>query len=103
MRIPEVESYDGEDILEFRMENGLEQLATLQQITSLEFSEGSNNGEYFPQLGKDEIVWMVAHWKKLKNLTGELNYDHDEDSRLKTVLELLGVNTEAWPYGSFSA
>ncbi|KAK3819595.1 MAG: hypothetical protein J3Q66DRAFT_335008 [Benniella sp.] len=96
MHIPEDESYDEEDILEFRMGNGLEQLATLRQMTSLIFERVSKNGSYVPQMGKDEVVWMLANWKKLKTLVGNLSYDSDEDMKLKLVLSLLDVRTEVW-------
>jgi hypothetical protein len=97
IHIPDIGHYGSEDILEFRLENGMGQLATLKQLTSLGF-ERSRNGTYASQMGQDEVLWMLANWKKLKSIAGKLSDDPEEDRRLKLVLWYLGVKT-AFPNG----
>jgi hypothetical protein len=93
MHTPKHQSYEEEGRLEFRLENGLDQLASLQQLTSLSFDK--ENGPHIPQLGKDEVVWMLANWKKLTIISGKLNDDPREDQRLKDALQLLGVKVKS--------
>jgi hypothetical protein len=85
MHIPEDESYEEVGLLEFQLANEMGQLATLQQLDSL-------HDEYAPQMGRDEILWMLNTWKKLKIIYGILHATPSEDRRLKDALELFGVH-----------
>jgi len=94
MRIPWYdESFEEEHVLEFRLENGLEQLATLRRLTTIHFVE-SEARSYIPQMGKDEASWMLTNWKSLKTITGELNDDPSIDRKLKSVFKILDIETK---------
>ena len=93
MRIPsDDESFERGRILEFRLENGLEQLATLQQLTTMDFEESEVN-VYAPQMGKHEAGWMLANWKKLRSILGVLNDDPSTDSKLMSMFKIFDINT----------
>jgi hypothetical protein len=94
MRIPsDEESFEEEHVLEFRLENGLEQLATLQQLKSIHFDDLEGR-PYIPQMRKNEALWMLTNWKNLKRITGELNDDPSIDRKLKSAFEILDIETE---------
>jgi len=82
--------YDG---LEFRLDCGLGQLATLQQLSDITFG-GRRMGKAFPQLGMEEVAWMVDNWKKLKRVEGPLNGDKEVKARLVNVFESHGINVQ---------
>jgi len=87
------DSHDG--VLEFRLECGLGQLESLQQLASIHFALYSMNGSHYPQLGMDEVAWMASNWKKLKKIKGRFNKDPRLDSDLRNAIELYGIST-AW-------
>jgi hypothetical protein len=91
MHIPKYQFYEEKGKLEFRLENGLDHLASLRQLTYLDFDRQPESGAYVPQMGKDEVVWMLANWKRLTIISGTLNRNLREDQRLKDALKLLGV------------
>jgi hypothetical protein len=76
--------------LEFRLANGLGQLASLKQMTEIGFGD-LGTGAYIPQLGRKEVLWMLAHWKKLRCILGTLNREPKEDHSLKVALDILGI------------
>jgi hypothetical protein len=90
MRIPRHESYQEKDLLEFQLGNGMGQLATLQHLNCLIFDDLESR-PYIPQMGKNEVVWMLYHWKSLKIVCGKLNSNPSEDLRLKDAFAVLGV------------
>ncbi|KAF9349492.1 hypothetical protein BGX34_001766 [Mortierella sp. NVP85] len=89
MSAPEHEPYEDVGILEFRLENGMGQLGTLQQLAHLRFD--SKSDAHLPQMGKNEVVWMLYNWKQLKTIRGRLNRESNEDENLKDVFKRLGV------------
>lgn len=80
-------------VLKFRLECGLGLLASLQQLTTLRFFRDSAS-EYVPQLGMDEVTWMVDNWKKLKSIKGRLNSDQLIESQLQRTIECHDI--EIW-------
>jgi hypothetical protein len=95
MRIPRYEeSFEEERVLEFRLENGMGQLASLQQLVTIGFGDTQRHIPYFPQMGQRDVIWMLANWMKLRTIGGQLNDDPTENRRLKGVLKVLGYKTE---------
>ncbi|KAF9355449.1 hypothetical protein BGX34_010481 [Mortierella sp. NVP85] len=82
-----------DSVLEFRLECGMGQLSTLQQLASLAFGVHSRNMRYFPQLGMDEATWIMDNWKNLKLIKGRLNKDQEIDIQLKSAFKSHGINT----------
>lgn len=80
-------------VLEFRLEYGLRQLASLQQLTWLVFGIRSRNAPYFPQLGMDEAAWIVDNWKNLKQMKGRLHSDKAVDIQLRSIFKSHGIDT----------
>jgi len=70
------------------------QLKSLKQLVTIGFSDSQRHIPYVPQMGKDEAIWMLAKWKKLRSIYGQLNDDPIENGRLKGVFGLLGIRTE---------
>ncbi|KAG0238176.1 hypothetical protein BGX31_003349 [Mortierella sp. GBA43] len=92
-------------VLEFRLENGLGQLASLSQLRAVVFEpnmpgyhvdedgfEEIVNRRYFPQIGVDEIAWMKLNWKKLGRLSGFLNSDFTLSARLELMVKILDLD-----------
>ncbi|KAG0195010.1 hypothetical protein BGX31_006911, partial [Mortierella sp. GBA43] len=75
--------------LKFQLENGFGQLASLVRMRSLCFDYDD-----LPELSKDEVAWMVLHWKKLESVYGVINSDPQLDTRLKNALEALGIKVD---------
>jgi hypothetical protein len=102
--------YDEDDqdnlrVLEFRLENGLGQLASLSQMRAVVFENDMQgyrmdedgfeeivNRKYFPQIGVDEIAWMKLNWKKLGRLSGFLNSDFTLAAKLELMVKLLDLD-----------
>jgi hypothetical protein len=80
-----------EGVLEFRQTCGLEHLASLQQLTTLDFDINSSYERYIPQISMVEVEWMTVHWEKLQRIRGCLNRDPLEDAKLKHALRLHGI------------
>ncbi|KAK3819575.1 MAG: hypothetical protein J3Q66DRAFT_334924 [Benniella sp.] len=79
-----------EGILEFRLEYGLGQLASLQELSTIEFSRGHYQ-DYEPQLGMEEVAWMAGNWKQLEAIGGCLHSDERMESQLATRIQSLGI------------
>ncbi|KAF9349385.1 hypothetical protein BGX34_001834, partial [Mortierella sp. NVP85] len=82
-----------EGVLEFRLEYGLGQLTSLQELSTIEFLRFFNRS-YEPQLGMEEVAWMAGNWKKLEAIIGCLNSDEQMKSQLTTTIESLGIRYE---------
>ncbi|KAF9346833.1 hypothetical protein BGX34_003587 [Mortierella sp. NVP85] len=79
-------------VLDFRLEYGLGQLESLQDLLVLQFSDGMVIKQT-QRLGMEDIEWMVRNWKKLKDITGKLNRDQEINYQLKSVLKSHGIAT----------
>ena len=90
MWVPD-EPSNGEDVLAFRLDCGLRQLASLQQLTTLSFGQWNRDDRYMPQLGKDEVSWMLNNWKRLKIVAGRLNKNLEVDTSLRGIIESHGI------------
>ncbi|KAG0237988.1 hypothetical protein BGX31_003380 [Mortierella sp. GBA43] len=75
-----------DEVLEFRLDCGLEELVTLQRLTILSFDIFSDRGSYYPQLGKDEVDWIVNNLN-LERIRGDLNRDRFLNEQLKAAIE----------------
>jgi len=84
-----------EGILEFRLEYGLGQLASLQELSTIEFLH-DHYQNYEPQLGMEEVAWMAGNWKKLEAIGGCLNSDKRLQSKLAATIESLGIRYGKW-------
>ena len=69
-----------ESMLEFRLNCGLGQLASLQDLSNVRFSRFFSR-TYEPQCGMEEVAWMARNWKKLKKVSGCLNRDVQLESQ----------------------
>ncbi|KAG0246565.1 hypothetical protein BGX31_001017 [Mortierella sp. GBA43] len=69
------EIVESHDVLEFRLERGLGQLASLQNLEFLEFDKYGLD-PYEAGLGMEEVTWMHGNWKSLKRIDG---IPHDDE------------------------
>jgi hypothetical protein len=92
--IPVNEPYEENCTLELRLENGLGQLSSLQQLTKLDFDGSPISGFYIPELGKEEALWILTNWKKLESISGPLNTDPDVEQTLRDALKLFGAQVK---------
>ncbi|KAI8603772.1 hypothetical protein EDD21DRAFT_368119 [Dissophora ornata] len=72
--------------LDFRLQNGLGELASLKEMRRLQH-KGTRQ-----LLGVEEVEWIVAHWTKLKTVYGSLNMDPAINIALKGFLKSYGVH-----------
>ncbi|KAF9362685.1 hypothetical protein BGX34_005663 [Mortierella sp. NVP85] len=77
-------------LLEFRLECGLRQLESLQELRTLQFGYRAFTRQ---TLGVDDIEWMVGNWKKLECIDGDLSPDREVDDQLKGILKSHGIKT----------
>ncbi|KAF9363057.1 hypothetical protein BGX34_005004 [Mortierella sp. NVP85] len=82
--------YSDHGVLKFRLDCGMEHLASLRQLSTLRFFMDSFH-EYIPQFGMDEVAWIVDNWKKLKRISGCFNSDPLIESEVKEAFESSGV------------
>jgi hypothetical protein len=78
-----------ENGLAFRFDCGLGRLASLQQLTDLQFGRDPS-----PQLSMEEVTWMVKNWKKLRRVKGCLHSDKRVRAILESVLESHGIDVQ---------
>ncbi|KAF9357339.1 hypothetical protein BGX34_009422 [Mortierella sp. NVP85] len=83
---PYPRTIDANEGLAFRLDYGLEHLASLQQLTY--FCIGTTHKG---QLGMEEAVWMVENLRKLRRMTGFLNTDEEVKVQLVSVFESHGI------------
>ncbi|KAF9361599.1 hypothetical protein BGX34_007059 [Mortierella sp. NVP85] len=76
--------------LEFRLDCGLEHLASLKQLKVLGFNYLPTN-KYVQRLGTEDIEWMVDNWEKLEGIYGYLNSDWMADVQLRNILGNHGI------------
>jgi hypothetical protein len=81
---------DDFDLLECRLEHGLGRLASLQQLTSVCLGTPSLCWRN-PNLGMEDVVWMVENWKTLEIIRGSLNKDKTLTAQLQRVFESHGI------------
>lgn len=91
--------YDNDDgVLEFQLEHGMWQLASLQQLSSIHFHTFILE-PYYPQLGMEEVAWIRDNWKKLRWIKGYLNSSKEINAELvKTIKSYDGINHTARDY-----
>ena len=86
--------YDG---LECRLDCGLGQLASLQQLTFVWFNTPNNRWGIdwgSPSLGLEEAEWILENWGKLERIKGNLNKDLKLRAQLTKVLRSRGITVE---------
>jgi len=82
---------NGEGLLEFRLDCGLGQLASLQELRTVVFYNGYTLKPW-QQLEMKDVEWMIGSWKKLKGIHGGLNRDPDVNAQLKDLLGKHGIS-----------
>jgi len=78
-------SDNDEGVLEFRLDCGLGQLASLQELRTLVF-DGGFTARPRQQLEMKDVEWMIDNWKRLKGIYGHLNTDLEVNAQLKDRL-----------------
>ncbi|KAF9352893.1 hypothetical protein BGX34_011912 [Mortierella sp. NVP85] len=81
------------DLLELRLDCGLGRLASLQQLACVEFCT-SSYGARDPDIGVEEVEWILGNWKRLKWIKGDLNENRVLQAQLWTVFEYHGIIAE---------
>ncbi|KAI8348072.1 hypothetical protein B0O80DRAFT_186671 [Mortierella sp. GBAus27b] len=76
--------------LHLGLENGLEQLITLQKLDTLALLNMDYNSK---QLTEADVKWMASNWKNLKKVYGYLSIDNNKD--LSAVLEEAGIGYDS--------
>ncbi|KAF9349888.1 hypothetical protein BGX34_001547 [Mortierella sp. NVP85] len=89
IRIPKNDDTNGY-VLAFQLDCGMGQLASLRQLTTLQFLSNISKF-YHAELGIDEFEWITKHWKKLKTFKGSLNSDYQVNYQLRRALEAHGI------------
>jgi len=85
-------SCEGE--LDFRLDCGLGQLASLKELTWLKLSKPVLRSVIKMQrLGMEDVEWMVNNWKKLKEVQGELNSTRSIEAELRNMFASHGICT----------
>ncbi|KAF9953925.1 hypothetical protein BGZ65_004347 [Modicella reniformis] len=77
--------------LEFRLDKGLEQLATLTRLKRLVIERTIQESTM------EDVEWMINHWRNLKCIEGTLNTE-DKDESAKLVSKLQAAGVEVWPW-----
>jgi len=96
VNVDSMEYVKEENLLGFRLDQGMQHLASLQQLVRLTFSGHIKYPDkpYFPQLGIQEVEWMMETWKNLKFINGDLNSNREVNAELKRIIESRGLNKE---------
>jgi hypothetical protein len=71
--------------VEFRLENGLGQLASLKRLKTLGFYGCC------PQFSMDEVAWIRIHLKQLRVRCAQFHREEQEDDKLRDAMELFGL------------
>jgi hypothetical protein len=77
-------------VLEFRLDCGLGQLASLQELRTVGFYHGSKV-KRSQRLKMKDVEWMIDSWKNLKGIYGHLNRDPEVETQLKDLLKYHGI------------
>ncbi|KAF9361600.1 hypothetical protein BGX34_007060 [Mortierella sp. NVP85] len=81
----------GEELLHFRSDCGLRQLASLQELRTVVFCHGYSVRRC-QQLEMIDVKWMIGNWKKLKGIYGSLNSDREVTAQLEDLLGNHGIS-----------
>ena len=92
LAISQPSSHSDHGVLEFRLECGLGQLSSLERLKTLVFLT-FRHGACAPEMGMDEVVWMVDNWKQLRKVAGPINSSQQSDRQLKKTLQLHGIGS----------
>ncbi|KAK3805593.1 MAG: hypothetical protein J3Q66DRAFT_445901 [Benniella sp.] len=76
-------------VLEFRLDYGLGQLASLHALRVIRFHTKIEQAQ---QLGTKDVEWMIDNWK-LKGIYGHLNRNLEVEAQLKGILNFHGIAT----------
>ncbi|KAF9997791.1 hypothetical protein BGZ65_006638, partial [Modicella reniformis] len=72
----------GDDLLDLRLESGLDKLSSLRLLRVIEFPSTKQS------MDEQEIDWILEHWKFLRRIDGVLNaFDPDINKALRQRLE----------------
>ncbi|KAI8604491.1 hypothetical protein EDD21DRAFT_213182 [Dissophora ornata] len=71
--------------LQFRLQNGLDALSGLGRMVS--FTTGHSTS-----LGKDELRWMLVHWKELASVSAQLDVDDITKIELENLFKSRGID-----------
>ncbi|KAF9363056.1 hypothetical protein BGX34_005003 [Mortierella sp. NVP85] len=83
-------------VLEFRLDKGMGHLATLQQLSWICFEKMPfEDVLYMPQIGMEEVEWMVDNWKNLRKITGFLNSNRELEDQLRDVISSHGISVSS--------
>jgi len=86
-------------VLEFRLDKGMGHLATLQQLSWICFEkEPFQDVLYMPQIGIEEVEWMVDNWRNLRKISGVLNSNRELEDQLRDVIKSHGIFVSARLY-----
>ncbi|KAF9355238.1 hypothetical protein BGX34_010569, partial [Mortierella sp. NVP85] len=83
-------NHGSDGVLDFRLDYGLEQLASLHELKVLRFH---TKVEHMQQIGMEDVEWMIDSWKKLKGIYGRLNSDPKLEYQLSDALKSRGIET----------
>jgi len=79
-----------DDVLDFRLDCGLGQLASFHELRILRFHTEITRTQ---QLGTKDVEWMIDNWMKLGGIYGHLNRDPGVEDQLKDALKSHGIDT----------
>ncbi|KAG0003416.1 hypothetical protein BGZ80_011607 [Entomortierella chlamydospora] len=74
--------------IDLSLASGLGSLASLKEIQTFHF-EGT-----VQEMGKDEIQWMLDHWKKLTKSRGRFSQDKSQHQELAVLLNERGIECD---------
>jgi hypothetical protein len=78
------------DVLKFRLDCGLGRLASLQQLNYIWLCS-SRSDRRNPDLGMEEVEWILEHWKRLEVMKGCFNREREVRTQLRKVLKSHGI------------
>ncbi|KAG0246447.1 hypothetical protein B0O80DRAFT_493171 [Mortierella sp. GBAus27b] len=76
--------------LQFRLDRGMGQLASLRQLRDICYISNRYSG---PQIGKEEVNWILDNWKSLARMRGSLNENMALNNEVKEELRRQGIST----------
>jgi hypothetical protein len=77
-------------VLEFRLDCGLGQLASLRELRTVVFYNRSTFGRT-QRLEMKDVEWMIDNWKRLVAIYGRLNRDPEVETHLIDLLDDHGI------------
>ncbi|KAF9425489.1 hypothetical protein BGZ76_003210 [Entomortierella beljakovae] len=73
------------ETLDFRLERGMEQLASLKNLTQIDFYRTTQ------EIGSREVEWILHHWRRLEVIFGRININNDISELLDNRLRDRGI------------